>query len=243
MTATDPSAEAPEPVRTTDHLNTTTLNGRAGGPPGESATAVTAGKPAPAGTSVAERSARLRAFRDDGPISTGLGMLARGHLPPLPGALVALVVTSVLLATGLGAQHSPALFAPAMVLLLTGPASSHGHTGRLDWLVPPIIRAIEYGYLAVLGFAQDVPAPLVFLLLGVLAFHHYDTVYRTRQGLWPADWLFPAGLGWEGRMLLVAFFGLSGLLPFAYAALAAYLGVLFACECAVSWRGSRAAAA
>ncbi|MEV4253906.1 DUF5941 domain-containing protein [Spirillospora sp. NPDC049652] len=126
--------------------------------------------------------------------------------------------------------------------MLTGAAARHGHTGRLDWLVPPTIRAIEYGYLAVLGFAQGVPAPLVFLLLGVLAFHHYDTVYRTRQGLWPADWLFPAGLGWEGRMLLVAFFGLSGLLPFAYAALAAYLGVLFACECAVSRRGSPAAA-
>ncbi|MFC4910526.1 DUF5941 domain-containing protein [Actinomadura gamaensis] len=178
--------------------------------------------------------AMLRAYRDDGPICIGLGILSRGLLPPLPGALLALVASSVLLATGLGEQRSAALFAPAMVLLLTGPASRHGHTGRLDWLVPPIIRAIEYGYLAVLGFAQGVPAPLVFLLLGVLAFHHYDTVYRTRQGHWPADWLFPAGLGWEGRMLLVAFFGLSGLLPFAYAALAAYLGVLFACESAVS---------
>ncbi|MCP2335373.1 DUF5941 domain-containing protein [Actinomadura rupiterrae] len=179
--------------------------------------------------------ARIRAYRDDGPIGVGLGVLARGLLPPLPGALVALAVSSVLLATGLGHQHSMALFAPAVVLLLTGLAAGNGHTGRLDWLVPPIIRAIEYGYVAVLGFAQGVPAPLVFLLLGVLAFHHYDTVYRTRQGHWPAEWLLPAGLGWEGRMLLVAFFGLSGLLPFAYAALAAYLGVLFACESAVSW--------
>ncbi|MFI0447811.1 DUF5941 domain-containing protein [Actinomadura sp. 6N118] len=138
---------------------------------------------------------QLRAYRDDGPICTVLGRLARGLLPPLPGA----------------------------------------HTGRLDWLVPPIIRSIEYGYLAVLGFAQGVSAPLIYALIAVLAYHHYDTVYRTRQRLWPHDWVFRAGLGWEGRMLIVAFAGLSGLLPFAYAALAAYLGVLFVSESVTTW--------
>ncbi|MFI6519922.1 DUF5941 domain-containing protein [Spirillospora sp. NPDC050679] len=179
--------------------------------------------------------APLREFRDDGPICLALGALARGQLPPLPGALVALVATTVLLAAGVGEQQTPALFAPVVALLLTGPAATHPHTGRLDWLVPPIIRAIEYGYLAVLGFAQGVSAPLVYVLIAVLAYHHYDTVYRTRQGLRPPAWLFRAGLGWEGRMLIVAFLGLSGLLPFAYAALAAYLGVLFVGESVNTW--------
>ncbi|GAA1542619.1 hypothetical protein GCM10009678_26370 [Actinomadura kijaniata] len=179
--------------------------------------------------------APLRRYRDDGPLCLVLGGLARGQLPPLPGMLVALAVTTLLLVTGVGEQQTPALFAPVAALLLTGPAATHPHRGRLDWLVPPGIRAIEYGYLAVLGFAQNVSAPLVFVLLAVLAFHHYDTVYRTRQGLRAPEWLFRAGLGWEGRMLLVAFLGLSGLLPFAYASLAAYLGVLFAGESAVSW--------
>ncbi|WP_279575666.1 DUF5941 domain-containing protein [Actinomadura barringtoniae] len=178
---------------------------------------------------------QLRAFRDDGPICTALGTLARGMLPPLPGAVVALVITGVLLVAGLGEQNTPALFAPVVALLLTGPAATHPHNGRLDWLVPPIIRGIEYGYLAVLGFAQGVSAPLIYVLIGVLAYHHYDTVYRTRQRLWPQDWVFRAGLGWEGRMLIVAFVGLSGLLPFAYAALAAYLGVLFGCESVTTW--------
>ncbi|GAA2623988.1 DUF5941 domain-containing protein [Actinomadura fulvescens] len=178
---------------------------------------------------------QLRAYRDDGPICVGLGKLSRGLLPPLPGAVIALVVTGVLLATGVGDDNTPALFAPVVALLLTGPACSHLHNGRLDWLVPPIIRAIEYGYLAVLGFAQGVSAPLIFALIAVLAYHHYDTVYRTRQRLWPQDWVFRAGFGWEGRMLLVAFVGLSGLLPFAYAALAAYLGVLFGSESVTTW--------
>ncbi|MFG2002460.1 DUF5941 domain-containing protein [Spirillospora sp. NPDC048911] len=178
---------------------------------------------------------QLRAYRDDGPIAMGLGRPVRGHLPPLPGAVIALVVTGVLLVAGAGAGDTRTLFAPVAALLLTGPASGHPHNGRLDWLVPPIIRTIEYGYLAVLGFAQGVPAPLIFALIAVLAYHHYDTVYRTRQRLWPQDWVFRAGLGWEGRMLIVAFVGLSGFLPFAYAALAAYLGVLFGIESVTTW--------
>ncbi|MQY07211.1 DUF5941 domain-containing protein [Actinomadura macrotermitis] len=177
----------------------------------------------------------LQAFRDDGPVGRAVGGFVRGQLPPLPGALVALAITAVLLVTGVGEQRSPALFAPAVALLLTCPAALHPHNGRLDWLVPPIIRSIEYGYLAVLGFAQAVPAPLVYVLVAVLAYHHYDTVYRARQGLWPPEQLFRAGLGWDGRMLIVAFAGLCGLLPFAYAALAAYLGVLFVSESAATW--------
>jgi hypothetical protein len=182
-----------------------------------------------------EHAGRLRVYRDDGPICLALGRLAQGQLPPLPGAAVAALVTAVLALTGLGAQPSLALFAPVAALLLTGPAATHPHGGRLDWLVPPVIRVIEYGFLAVLGFAADVPEPLIYTLIAVLAYHHYDTVYRTRQRLWPPEWIFRAGLGWEGRMLIVAAAGLAGLLPFAYAALAAYLGVLFGVESVRTW--------
>ncbi|WP_157407221.1 DUF5941 domain-containing protein [Actinomadura atramentaria] len=177
----------------------------------------------------------LRLQRDDGAVCRVLGGLARGQLPPLPGALVALAVTAVLLATGVGEQHGGALFAPAVVLLLTGPAAEHAHDGRFDWLVPPIVRSIEYGYLAVLGFAQGVPAPFTYVLLAVLAFHHHDVVYRARQGLRPPAWVSRAGLGGEGRMLVAAFAGLLGLLPFAYASLAVYLGVVFGGESVRTW--------
>jgi hypothetical protein len=178
---------------------------------------------------------RLQVYRDDGPICTALGRLAQGQLPPLPGAVIAAFVTAVLAIAGLGPQPSLALFAPVAALLLTGPAATHPHDGRLDWLVPPVIRAIEYGYLAVLGFATGVPEPLIYTLIAVLAYHHYDTVYRSRQRLWPPAWIFRAGLGWEGRMLIVAAAGLAGVLPFAYAALAAYLGVLFGTESVRTW--------
>ena len=187
----------------------------------------------------------LPLYRDDGPVSVGLGVLARGHLPPLPGALAALAVTAVLLAAGLGEGGDTALSAPLLVppavLLLAGPAAGRPHRGRFDWLVPPVIRAIEYGYLAALGFAQGVTAPLVYVLIAILAYHHYDIVYRTRQGFRPPDRVVRAGLGWDGRMLIVALAGLTGHLPFAYAALAVYLGVLFVTESAATWmRGGHA---
>lgn len=174
-------------------------------------------------------------LRDDGPICLTLARLARGRLPPLPGVLAAAALGAVLMTAGLGAHRGPALFLPVAVVLLTGAAATHPHNGRFDWLVPPVLRAIEYGYLAGLGLAQGVPAPLVYVLLAVLAYHHYDTVYRTRLGLRPGAWVLRAGLGWEGRMLVVAAAGLAGPLPFAYPALAAYLGVLFAGESLTTW--------
>jgi hypothetical protein len=97
------------------------------------------------------------------------------------------------------------------------------------------MRAIEYGYLAVLGFTNGVSEPLIYVLIAVLAYHHYDTVYRTRQKLWPQEWVSRAGFGWEGRMLIVAAAGFVGALPFVYAALAAYLGVLFVVESVLTW--------
>jgi hypothetical protein len=182
-----------------------------------------------------DRTNHLLVYRDDGPISGLLGRLAQGNLPPLLPVLVAGVITLVLLLAGVGGGDSLALFAPVVALLLTGPASTHPHDGRLDWLVPPLIRAIEYGYLAVLGFAHGVSEPLIYVLIAVLAYHHYDTVYRTRQKLWPQEWVFRAGFGWEGRMLIVAAAGFAGVLSFTYAALAAYLGVLFVVESVLTW--------
>jgi hypothetical protein len=184
---------------------------------------------------VAYHGGRLIAYRDDGRPARLLGRASRGLLPPLAPALVAAAITVVLIVADHGGRADPVLFAPLAVLLLAGPAAGHPHGGRLDWLVPPVIRATEYGYLAALGFARDVPEPLIYVLIAVLAYHHYDIVYRTRQKLWPQDWVFGAGLGWDGRMLVAAASAFAGIATFAYAALAAYLGVLFGVESVVAW--------
>ena len=192
------------------------------------------GKPAP-DAELAYHGSRLVAYRDDGPVAQALGRLTRGQLPPLLPLLVAVVVTGILLIAGVNGQTSPAVFAPVVVLLLAGPGSTHPHGGRLDWLVPPIMRMIEYGYLASLGFAHDVSKPLVYAFIGVLAYHHYDTVYRTRQRLWPAKWVFRAGLGWDGRMLIAAAATLAGVLPLVFAVMGVYLALLFGIESVYTW--------
>lgn len=194
----------------------------------------------------AARTAQQRAYRDDGPVARALGGLAGGRIGPLAPTLAAGALTALALIIGTRAESLPLLLAPAVLLtLLAGPASAHPHGGRLDWLVPPAIRAIEYGYLAVLGFGQGVPRPLVYTLLAVLVYHHYDTVYRTRQGLWPPAWIYQAGLGWDGRMLIAALAAAAGLATPVYAALAVYLGVLFGWESVRTWleteRGSTGA--
>ncbi|TYB49895.1 hypothetical protein FXF69_03910 [Actinomadura chibensis] len=186
------------------------------------------------------RAVPVRVHRDDGPASLLLGLAARGRLAPLPGTVLAAAATGVLLAARPDGGPDPALLAPVVALMLTGPAATHPHGGRLDRLVPPITRGIEYGYLAVLGFAQAVPAPLVYVLITVLALHHHDTAHRVRRGRPPQEWVLRAGLGWEGRLLFAAVAGLAGPLTFAYAALAAYLGVLFGGEGVVALtRGRR----
>ncbi len=192
------------------------------------------------------RTAQQRAYRDDGTLSRLLGGLAGGGMGPLAPTLLAGVLTAAVLVLGTRMENAAVLAAPAVLLLaLAGPTSAHPHGGRLDWLVPPLIRAIEYGYLAVLGFSQGVPRALVYTLLAVLVYHHYDTVYRTRQGLWPPDWVYQAGLGWDGRTLIAAVAALLGVTTPAYAVLALYLGVLFGWESVRTWleteRGSTGA--
>ncbi|MET7461529.1 DUF5941 domain-containing protein [Nonomuraea sp. 3-1Str] len=175
------------------------------------------------------------AYRDDGSLSRGMGALVAGQLPPLPPVVAGAFVTGVLLMLGVAGSDGLALFAPAVTLLLAGPGSSHPHDGRFDWLVPPILRVIEYSFVAACGFAHGVHPVLIVVLLGALAFHHYDLVYRLRQRVYPPPWLSKFGLGWEGRMLVIALAGVAGVMTFGYALLALYLWGLFAWESLTCW--------
>ncbi|MEV0148156.1 MULTISPECIES: DUF5941 domain-containing protein [unclassified Nonomuraea] len=175
------------------------------------------------------------AYRDDGSLSRGMGALVAGQLPPLPPVIAGAFVTGVLLMLGVAGSDGLALFAPAVTLLLAGPGSSHPHDGRFDWLVPPILRVIEYSFVAACGFAHGVHPVLIVALLGALAFHHYDLVYRLRQRVYPPPWLSKLGLGWEGRMLVIALAGVAGVMTFGYALLALYLWGLFGWESLTCW--------
>lgn len=180
-------------------------------------------------------SAFVPVYRDDGPLSRGMGMVVAGQLPPLPPALAGAFVINVLLLVGVAGTESLAVLAPVVTLLLAGPGSSHLHDGRLDWLVPPILRFTEYVFVACVGFAHEVPAPVIVLLLGAMAFHHYDLVQRIRRRVYPPPWLATFGFGWDGRMLVIALGGLTGLVTPVFVLLALYLWGLFGWESLTCW--------
>lgn len=181
------------------------------------------------------QTARLLAYRDDGPLVQALaGRLGRG-LPPVPATLAALAAIVAITAAGL-LRPGPMLLVPVLIaVLLILPTAPRDHLGRLDWLTPPLLRGTEFLTIVAVGLAADAPKWLLFVLVYVIGYHTYDTVYRTRQSIWPPAWVFYAGLGWELRLLLIGAGAALGIGTVVLAVLTAYLFVLFAVESVTSW--------
>jgi hypothetical protein len=184
----------------------------------------------------------LAVYRDDGPIAQLLGTLG-GRLR-VPGAALALLAALPLLAAivveGDTASDGLAGVVLAVAVLLGGLATARAEEGSFRWLVPPTIRLVEYGALLWLGsLAGSSGVPAAFALIGVLAFRHYDLVYRLRhRGVTPPRWVDLAGLGWEGRLVLGYVVLLAGVLPGAFFILAGVLAVVFVGESVAGWTGT-----
>ena len=175
----------------------------------------------------------LPAYRGDGALSSWVGALVDGRLPPLPPLLVGLFVTGVLAALGLGNLPGILVLTPVEAMMLAALGARHPHDGRLDWLAPALLLAGEGVFLAALGLARGVTPWLVYTLLAAVLVRHIDLACRARagQGI-PADIY---GLGWEGRMLLAGVAAVAGIVPFAYAALSGYLWLLFIWDFLTVW--------
>ncbi|WP_188190222.1 DUF5941 domain-containing protein [Nonomuraea sp. SYSU D8015] len=181
------------------------------------------------------QTARLLAYRDDGPLAGALAGRLGGGLPPVPATLAALLAVAVVTVVGLP-QRGPMLLVPvALALLLILPTAPRDHLGRFDWLTPPLLRGTEFLAVIAIGLAADAPKWLLFVLVYVVGYHTYDTVYRTRQSIWPPAWVFRAGLGWELRLLIIGVGAALGIVTPVLAVLTAYLFVLFAVESVTSW--------
>ncbi|MBO0656392.1 CDP-alcohol phosphatidyltransferase family protein [Streptomyces triculaminicus] len=121
----------------------------------------------------------------------------------------ALLATASLLVGPLFAGNAGtwrAVLQAVVYAVFAGVAVAQPLKGPLDWLVPPVLRAAEYGMILVLAAKSgaDGALPAAFGLVAAVAYHHYDTVYRIRGGTGaPPHWLVRAIGGHEGRVLAV----------------------------------------
>ncbi|MGW6744655.1 DUF5941 domain-containing protein [Streptomyces sp. NPDC055025] len=203
-----------------------------------------------------ERAARALAdLADPGPLAEGTAALLRRPARRLPGPLpflIALLGGAAVVAT---ASFAPLdgpwpVLAAVLYVLTSGLAVARPLGGALDWLVPPVFRAAEYGTVLVLAARSEVNGalPAAFGLVAAVAYHHYDTVYRIRGGSGaPPQWLVRSAGGHEGRTLLVT--ALAAVLvtrhtgfPMALTALAVAVALVVLLESIRFWVSSGAPA-
>ncbi|WP_432018375.1 DUF5941 domain-containing protein [Streptomyces sp. 1222.5] len=150
----------------------------------------------------------LADLADSGPLADALRRPLKRGLPGLAVPAVALLGGAVVVAcSALTGRGSVLPVVGALVYVLTSAlAVARPLKGALDWLVPPVFRAAEYGTVLALAGKAGVNGalPAAFGLVAAVAYHHYDTVYRIRgnAGAPPARLVRAIG-GHEGRTLLV----------------------------------------
>jgi uncharacterized protein DUF5941 len=191
------------------------------------------------GTHQASDRGELRGYRGDGRIAVWIGRWVDGKVPPLPPLVVGLLVTGVL--TSLGLRNLPGilLLTPVEAMLLAAFASWHPHDGRSDWLVPPLLQAAEYVFIAEIGYVGRVWPALTFAVVAAIGLRHLDLAYRVRGSL--ANGIDRRGLGWEGRMIIAGIAAAVGFAPVAYLLLALYLWYWLGRDWVIGWSTRHAA--
>jgi hypothetical protein len=147
--------------------------------------------------------------RDDGLLVRAVLSRAGLRAPLVFAFASALVAFGLVIMFLAGEPSKVALALVTVIVLLGGAAAGARHAAPLDWLVPAGLRAAEYLLVVAVGLLGTVPPPVVFLLLFVLALHHYDLTARMEKAA-PEPGGSATLLGWDGRIVLLTAAGLTG---------------------------------
>lgn len=186
----------------------------------------------PASRPLARVRGRLEIFRDDGLLALPRPL----GVPPVPATLGAVVL--IVLGIGLGVEADAAVLALVVAAVaLAAAASGEVHAGKMDWIIPPSLRVLEYGAVTWLAtLAGDPEAGFAFL--AAVSFRQYDLVYRLRhRGTESERTLARLGLGWGGRTVLVALLYLVGGIPAGLYIAAGLLATLWVGDAVRTWMG------
>ncbi|MGW1672282.1 DUF5941 domain-containing protein [Streptomyces sp. NPDC002324] len=174
------------------------------------ATYTTAGRVLRSLTRKAERTDRaaraLADLADSGPLAEFLARVLPGGPRALAPVFALAGAVVVALAAWIDGPGWSVVICAGAYVLVSAEAVARPLKGPLDWLIPPLFRAAEYGTVLILAAKAEVNGalPAAFGLVAAVAYHHYDTVYRIRGDAGaPPQWLVRAIGGHEGRTLLV----------------------------------------
>jgi Family of unknown function (DUF5941) len=180
----------------------------------------------------------LTHYRDDGPLSETFRRAGPLRVPSLAITAVGTVAVAAGLAVdggrGTGAASLVGIAAFVLLGMLGGAGRQHP---RVQWLVPPMLRAGEYVIVATLAWRTGhAEIWLAYALLAMVAFHHYDVVYRLRhQHAAPSALVSRLCGGWEVRVLVVTVAAVLGVLAPALIVLTVWCGALYVSESMRSW--------
>lgn len=105
------------------------------------------------------------------------------------------------------------------------------------WSMPALLRLLELGSVtAIVLIAFPGAVVVAYAWLFVVAYHHYDTLYRALNGARTPRWIVWWGLGWEGRLVVVvALAALASTFASTLLVMTAALLVLFVPVASVQW--------
>ena len=176
---------------------------------------------------------------DLGPVARLFGRAAR--LPFLAACLTMVMLAGVAAAMVVQDRAPLAFLAVLLAALVTGAGARPPVAHVMDWQLPALLWSVEALVIAAVAWAhlQASQQGLAFAFLAAVAYHRYDVVYRLRDTGEPAAvWLTLAGLGFDGRLIVVV--GVAAWAPDAVAAVlgagAVWLTLLYLAESTVGWR-------